>query len=167
MVAPTVAASQPLISPAVANGVFAATDDAVRDFTHHIDVRFRIDGDEFVGRPGIAAAKLIEFLALMDAQDEKSTDSVGLIHAAFNLMLTAESAERFNARIADEDNPISMDQVNEVQTFLMERYGMRPTSPSVPSSPGPDNPDAGTSSTQGGLSEGPIASPSEQTASST
>lgn len=134
-----------------AGGWVPASDPQIQDFTVHLDVKFRIDDDVFVGRPNISADRLISFIGLMEEMNDKPlVDQTGLIRSAFTLMLTSESAMRFNARLGDEEKPISMDQVNKVQAWLMEQYGMRPTTPSAPSSTGGPGPDGGTNSTPNG-----------------
>jgi hypothetical protein len=148
--------------------VVAATDPEVRDFTHRRNVVFRIDDDVFTGRPGIPAARLLRFLGLMDEMNEKpQSEQTDLIRSAMTLMLTAESADVFNRRLDDDENPIDLDQVNEVQTWLMEQYGMRPTSPAGSSSDGQPGPDAGTSSTPDGSAPASTSSSSEPISSST
>jgi hypothetical protein len=149
-------------------GWVAATDRSIQDFTVHLDVRFRIDDDVFTGRPNISAERLIRFIAVMDEMDAKPlAEQAGLIGQSFEMMLDAESAARFVARLADDENPISMDQVNRVQAWLMEQYGMRPTTPAGSSSAGPPAPAAGTSSTANGSAPASTSTPSPQPASST
>lgn len=123
-------------------------DAEIRDFSRRIDVRFRVDEDVFVGVAGIPALDLLEFGALYDGLSE--TDIMKKPEAftkMINLVLQDESAQRFNARMSDRSNPISMVQVMEILPWIMERYGMRPTEPSFGSSSGSPSPGDGTRST--------------------
>jgi hypothetical protein len=125
------------------------SDVAVRDFTSRKSVRFRIDDDMFDGVPGIPALTLMKFGVLYDGLSETDIMNKPDVFAEmFNLILTDDSAARFNARMSDKNNPITMTQVMEIIPWLMEEYGMRPTRPSPGSFSGSVNPDDGTSSTE-------------------
>lgn len=125
----------------------APNEPEVRDFTHRIKVRFRIDDDVFNGVPGIPAFNLMEFGVLFDGLSEreimKQPDTFARM---IDLVLTDESAALFKSRMADKVNPISLPQIQDVLPYLMERYGLRPTPPSAGSSDGSENPADGTSS---------------------
>jgi hypothetical protein len=145
-------------------------DEEVRDFTRaRKRVLFKIDDDVFEAAPAMPAATAFEFLAAV--QDIGKTDGaaagekVRLIVDTFKKILKQESAERFERRMADVDQPVEIPQVTEVMLWLLERYGLRPTRPSSESSPGSDTPAPGTSSTDGASSPGSTPSFFPSTAS--
>lgn len=163
----TDAMTAPPPAPDAGRWVSSSSPD-IMDFTVHLDIRFKIDNDIFVGRPNISADRLITFAGLMDDMaDAPMPDQRDLIRAAFEMLLEPASAEVFKRRIGDDDNPISMDQVNRVQVWLMEQYGMRPTTPAESSSVGLPDPADGTSSTPAGSPAESGSDTSQQPTSST
>jgi hypothetical protein len=53
------------------------------------------------------------------------------------------------AKLYDRMNPLDSEQANEIMEWLMEEYGLRPTSPSSGSSDGSPTGDGGTPSVAG------------------
>jgi hypothetical protein len=128
----------------------AALDEGIRDFTkERRKIRFKIDGDVFYCVPDLPILVLIDFASMADKLDETAMDDKmrSLFVNMFNLVLVDESAERFIARMGDKSNPISMEQINEIMPWVMERYGLRPTEPSGSSSAGSPTLASGPSST--------------------
>jgi len=123
-------------------------DPLIKDFSARKDVVFRIDDDVFRGVPDLPAEGLVEFATMTEAIAEANiSEQPKVFHALAELLLEEESAARFKARMSSRTEPISLNQIMEVTTWLMEQYGMRPTGPSSPSSPGDGSPGDGTSST--------------------
>lgn len=128
--------------------VISPSDPQVRDFSAPITVSFKVDADVFYGVTGIPALSLLEFGMLYEglaAQDMAHQPEA--FTRMFDLVLTDESAERFKARMSDKTNPVTMTQLMDILPWLMEQYGMRPTSPSSNSSDGSQSPDDGMSLT--------------------
>lgn len=128
--------------------VLTPTDRGIKDFTEHIDVQFRIDDDIFVGMSNIPALHLMQFGSMFDGMTpEQIVNNPETYHDMMSLVLEQSSADLFFARMGDKTKPISLPQMMNVVTWLMEEYGMRPTPPSPASSSGSANPGDGTSST--------------------
>lgn len=129
-------------------------DPAIRDFSAPVrDVRFNIakgdrSPDVFTGINDLPAELLIEFAAITDQLEETDiAQQPEIFRSLFSLILVDESYERFNARMRDKTNPISITQLMEIMPWVMEQYGLRPTTPSEDSSGGLTNPVSGTNST--------------------
>ena len=121
----------------------------VPDFSEaHERVLFRIDADVFEATrtpPGKALARFAgRFANVENLSPEKQLDAFA---DALGMVLLPESNSRFQKRLDDLENPISLDQTGRVIEHLLERYGLRPTEPSSDSSTGPASPAPGTSST--------------------
>ena len=122
----------------------------IRDFTKkRDDISFRVDDDMFHAARGVPADVLMDFatqfsgMSLSTPVDEQLKAFRGVLE----LVLLPESLQLFNARMRDRENPIEIDQVEQIITWLMEKYGLRPTEPSSDSPPGQDGPVPGTTST--------------------
>lgn len=111
-------------------------------------IRFRIDDDVFAAVPALPADTALiiagtgERIAVV-----KGEDRLRLFHELFELLLAPESARRFVARMSSADNPIDSDQIARIMPWLMEQFGLRPTTPSADSLGTSLNPADGTSST--------------------
>lgn len=128
--------------------VLTPTDRGIKDFTEHVDVRFTIDDDVFIGVPNVPALDLLKFASAFDGLTEQDMlERPEAYEAMLELVLETASAMRFYARMSDKTKPISMAQLMNVMSWLMEEYGMRPTLPSSDSSSGSVNPGDGKSST--------------------
>jgi hypothetical protein len=128
--------------------VLSPNDDGIRDFTSHVNVKFRIDDDVFTGVVGIPANDLMHFGSLFDGvSDSDLADKPDAFKQMFELILDHASAMVFIARMSDKTKPITLTQIMDVLPWLMEQYGMRPSQPSSESSSGSANPDDGTSLT--------------------
>jgi hypothetical protein len=122
----------------------------IRDFSKaRKDISFRVDDDMFHAARGIPAEVLLDFAAEFSSMETSATvdQQLKAFRSMLDVVLLPESLERFNARMRDRANPIEIDQVEEIVTWLMEQYGLRPTEPSSSSPAGPSVPGPGTTST--------------------
>lgn len=122
----------------------------IRDFSKkRKDISFRVDDDIFHAAPGVPADVLMDFAAEFSGLTTQATvdQQLKAFRGMFEVVLLPESLKRFNERMRDRENPIEIDQVEEIISWLMEQYGLRPTE--VPSSSPPGQPDLvpGTTST--------------------
>jgi hypothetical protein len=146
--------------------VLSPNDVEIRDFTTHIDVRFRIDDDVFVGVPNIPGFDLLKFGAMVEGLSEHDIMANSeYFSTMFRLVLEEASADVFLARMGDKKRPISMPQVMKIMPWLMESYGMRPPTPSSESSGGSETPGDGTSLTASGSATGSTSEPFPPSAS--
>lgn len=121
----------------------------IPDFSEsHERVLFRIDADVFEATrtpPGKVLARFAgRFANVEGLSPEKQLD---VFADALGMVLLPESNGRFQKRLDDLENPISLEQSGRVIEYLLERYGLRPTEPSSTSSDGPSSPVPGTSLT--------------------
>lgn len=129
--------------------VLSPSDTEIMDFTEHVNVKFKVDDDIFVGVVNIPANDLMEFAKLFDGMSESDiiADPVAF-NTMFRLVLRDESATRFLERMGSKTEPISMTQIMRIMPWIMEQYGFRPTEPSPNSSGGSPSLGDGTSSTE-------------------
>ncbi|MGY5627463.1 hypothetical protein ACW7N6_38490 [Streptomyces sp. UC1A3] len=104
--------------------------EPMRDFSKkRKDITFRVDDDVFEASRGVPADVLLDFAT--EFSDIATTATIDQQLKAFRSMLDVvllpESLKRFNERMRDRANPIEIDQVEEIVTWLMEQYGLRPT----------------------------------------
>jgi hypothetical protein len=127
------------------------TVEVVRDFTPAERViRFRIRGETFEAAPDLPAMVAIQLAELAEKKDE--SESQGKVFAdMFRLLLLPESAERFIERMSDLQRPISIRMINDIMPWLMEEYGLRPTTAPSDSSGGSGNQGGGTNLTGNAL----------------
>lgn len=125
------------------------TPPPIKDFTQARErVIFRIDGDMFEAASALPGKTLARFAGrFADIDKTPPEQQLDAIADALGMVLLPESAARFAKRLDDLTNPISLEQASDVITWLLERYGMRPTEPSSPSSAGQPSPEPGTSLT--------------------
>lgn len=140
---------------------------AVRDFTVRRDpIRFRIDPDEFAA-PGIVnpivlrkiAKGAAEIAPLMAGLTEETFDeALKLTADIMRVMIGGKYGDRFAERLlsdGEDGSPPPINLISEavpVLYFLMEQWGLRPTTPSATSSDGSTTAtilSADTSSTDG------------------
>ena len=123
---------------------FSVTQE-VKDFTRATkNLKFRIDEDIFEAPSNLPAMTLMTFAA--KGEELSSADSMlrpKIFEELFQMILLPESAQRFIARLSDQQRPISMTQVDDVLTWIMEEYGLRPTIPSEESSDGAQSQESG------------------------
>lgn len=117
----------------------------MRDFSKkRKDITFRVDDDVFQAARGVPAEVLLDFATEFAGTGTAATvdQQLKAFRSMLDVVLLPESLERFSARMRDRANPIEIDQVEDIVTWLMEQYGLRPTevpssSPGGPSAPGP------------------------------
>lgn len=117
-------------------------------------IRFKVDDDIFEAVPDIAAELAMEYADLIEKVTSRADDDSidveeqkQVVYSTIRLVMFPESAERFIARLSDQQKPISQKKFGEITAWLMEQYGLRPTESDSASSTGSENQDAGTSST--------------------
>jgi hypothetical protein len=114
-----------------------------KDFTKkRRDISFRVDDDIFHAARGVPADVLLEFASEFAGLTMQASPAQQLkaFRGMFELVLLPDSLKRFNERLRDRDDPIEIDQVEEIITWLMEKYGLRPTELPSSSPPGPASP---------------------------
>lgn len=117
----------------------------MRDFSKkRKDITFRVDDDVFQAARGVPAEVLLDFATEFAGMETTATvdQQLKAFRSMLEVVLVPESLERFSQRMRDRANPIEIDQVEEIVTWLMEQYGLRPTevpssSPGGLSAPGP------------------------------
>jgi hypothetical protein len=160
--------------------------EEIRDFTRtrsHEPIRFKIDDDTFEAHPSCGAALLIQIGDIerlaqalnVDAANASAEQLKELQLATterqlrlmnfLDAVLLPDSAERLAARLRSVDDPIELDQLQDVAMFLAMRYAARPTGPSSASSNGHDG--GGHNSTGSARSKASTRSTSRRTGSST
>lgn len=122
----------------------------MKDFSRPRDkIQFQIDDDVFDAKSPIPAQTLIDFASTFTGLSQASTvdEQLAAFNAVLDLVLMPASLERFRERMSSAEEPIAIDQIEDVITWLFEAYGMRPTELPSDSSDGQASPDSGTNST--------------------
>lgn len=148
--------------------IITEVDEEIKDFSKaRRRVRFKIEPDIFECVSDLPVLALIDFAAMADKVNETAMDDQmrQLFVEMFELVLKSESAPLFISRMQDKDNPISLDQVNDIMPWIMEKYGLRPTEPSDSSLDGSPTPASGPSLTANLPDEGSTSEPSALTGS--
>jgi hypothetical protein len=111
-------------------------------------IKFKVDDDYFEAVPDIAAELAMEYASQLEQliqPEEVSLDSQKeVVYSTLRLVLFPESADRFIARLRDQENPIGQQRFTKITQWLLEQYGMRPTEQDSASSTGSESQDAGT-----------------------
>jgi hypothetical protein len=129
-------------------------------------VQFKIDDDVFHGVPNLPATALVEFASVAETIDaDSNVPEISVFTKMFEILLTPTSAERFIERMSSPTEPISLAQIQDILPWIMEEFGMRPTSPSPDSSAGSESPGDGTRSTGSALAVVSTLNPSPPTGS--
>lgn len=121
----------------------------IRDFSKkRKDISFRVDDDMFHAARGVPAEVLLDFASEFSGMETSATvdQQLKAFRSMLEVVLVPDSLKRFNERMRDRENPIEIDQVEEIVTWLMEQYGLRPTEPSSSSPGGPSDPVPGITS---------------------
>lgn len=123
----------------------------IRDFSKpRKTLQFRIDDDVFQAAPAIPAEVLIQFAEQFSTADPTKmaiAEQVRIFRDMLDIVLLPESMAIMRKRMSDAQNPVDIEQLNDVVTWLFEEYGMRPTTESVSSSIGDSPPEPGTTLT--------------------
>lgn len=106
----------------------------MKDFTKARELKqFRIDDDVFTCAGALPVGQVREFMAMqrkVDPNDPGSADDyLGLVSRILDGVLVPDSAARFAERMVSPAEPIDVNQLVGVLTWLMEEYGERPTRP--------------------------------------
>jgi len=93
------------------------------------DIVFRVDDDVFEAARGVPAEVLLDFATEFAGMETSATvdQQLKAFRSMLEVVLLPESLTRFTERMRDRANPIEIDQVEEIVTWLMEQYGLRPT----------------------------------------
>ncbi|WP_143589851.1 hypothetical protein [Streptomyces africanus] len=121
----------------------------IRDFSkQRKDISFRVDEDVFHAARGIPAEVLMAFASKFSSMDTNATvdQQLEAFRSMLDVVLLPDSLARFNERMRDRANPIEIDQVEDIVTWLMEQYGLRPTELPSSSQDGPPDPVPGITS---------------------
>lgn len=106
----------------------------IKDFTKkRKPLQFRIDDDVFSAVATIPADVMIEFAESMSSAnpaDMSPSEMVGALRRVIEMVLHPDSLTLFRKRMGDPQNPIDMEQLDSIVTWLFEEYGMRPTTES-------------------------------------
>jgi hypothetical protein len=125
--------------------------EEMKDFTRpKRAIKFKVDDDVFDAVPEIAAGLVVQFAEeaeLIDKNDVKPGELIGVMTNLFQYVLPPESSTRLITRLTDPKNPIGLERVLEIIQWLLEQYGLRPTEADSDSSDGVLSPVDGTSST--------------------
>jgi hypothetical protein len=123
----------------------------MRDFTRERKkIEFQVDDDVFTAKSPIPAQTLIDFAATFSGLSTASSvvEQLRAFNSVLELVLMPASLEVFRRRMDDPEEPIAIDQVEEIITWLFEEYGLRPTELPSDSSDGQVSLESGTSSTE-------------------
>lgn len=121
----------------------------IRDFSKkRKDISFRVDDDLFHAARGVPAEVLLDFASEFSGMETSATvdQQLKAFRSMLEVVLLPDSLTRFNERMRDRANPIEIDQVEEIVTWLMEQYGLRPTEQPSSSQGGPPDPVPGITS---------------------
>jgi hypothetical protein len=143
-------------------------NSGIKDFTKkRKDISFREGDDIFHAARGVPAEVLLDFATEFSSMDTSATidQQLKAFRSMLEVVLLPDSLKRFNERMRDRDNPIEIDQVEDIVTWLMEQYGLRPTEPSLVSPSGPSGPGPGITSTVSTPAEVSISASSPSIAS--
>lgn len=89
-----------------------------------------LDGERFLCVPVIPAGATQDLARLSKASNN---EQVVLFGQFLDTVLLPESAARFAQRIRQHDTAITNRQINQAVVYLVEKYGLRPTTPVSPS----------------------------------
>jgi hypothetical protein len=122
----------------------------VKDFSRKRSrIVLQLDGEEYEARPAIGLKTLQRVQAIQRKFKDPELDKIDLFAEMFGVLLKTDDAARFAVKLADEDEPVDPDQLQEMVSYVMERNGGRPTGESVASASGSFAEVSGTPSTDG------------------
>lgn len=130
-----VTTSPVILEPAVVS----VGGEEVFDFTSpKKNIKFKIDDDVFDAireLPGLTGLEFASFATTMESSSNLQ-EQADVVEKMFRLVLQPTSADLFIERLRSPENPIGVNQMNQVMTWLMSQYGLRPTVPSEESADG-------------------------------
>ena len=112
-------------------------------------LQFTVDDDTFEAAAAIPAEVMIQFAERVSTSDPSAMspkEQVGIFREMLETVLLPESMAVMRKRMADPRNPVDMEPLDSIITWLFEEYGMRPTQESSSSSAGDSVPEPGTTS---------------------
>ena len=112
-------------------------------------LQFTVDDDTFEAAAAIPAEVMIQFAERVSTSDPSAMspkEQVGIFREMLETVLLPDSMAIMRKRMADPRNPVDMEQLDSIITWLFEEYGMRPTQESSSSSAGDSVPEPGTTS---------------------
>jgi len=89
-------------------------------------ISFKLYGEEFHCRPQIPGKIMID-LAAKTADEDNAAANAAVILDFFKAVLIADSASRFDLLVNDPDRVVTIEQIMEIVSWLMEQYAERPT----------------------------------------
>jgi hypothetical protein len=109
----------------------AATKGRFKDFgsTTSIDeyapLGFALNGEEFVCRPAMSGASLLDFVRRADSEHGGMAAEaiVDFLHNS----LDGDDADRFDALVKDPDRIVQVETLGDIAGWLVEQYTARPT----------------------------------------
>lgn len=134
------------------------TDEVIfRDFTQkRSPIAFGLDGQRFYCVKALSADALQDLMRPLRGgklqaalKDESVDDVMDIIRDMFEIFLLDDSFPSFLEKLRDKNDPVDVNQIVEIVSWVVERYAARPTQPSPSSSDGSPSGDGGTSSTAG------------------
>lgn len=117
-------------------------------------VSFELDGDTFYCAPKLPTPLLrrLSTFKSASAQEGMTQDRIESIFGILRDVLLDASVELYNQRLESKERPIDINDVNDIISWLLEVYGLRPfqeSSPSLDGSMIQSIESGGTSSTDG------------------
>lgn len=123
----------------------------IKDFTKvRKKIQFQVDDDVFHAASTIPAETMIQFtegFTSMDPSQMSPAQMVSSLRQVIEFCLLPDSIGKFKQRMSDPENPIDMEQLDQIVQWLFEEYGMRPTDEPSNSLSGGSLPAPGTTST--------------------
>lgn len=98
-------------------------------------ISFSLYGETFNCKPQIPGQVMLD-LAARSGKNDDGAESASVIIDFFKYVLLPESQERFSALCVDPVRIVTIDQLMDIVSWLMEIYGERPTTRSGVSVPG-------------------------------
>jgi hypothetical protein len=150
------------------HGLPGASVIDMKDFTRQPRViEFKIDQDVFRCHPRLPAQTMIDFTLEVEKIGDEMTSEQGIetMIGTLKMVLVPDSYKLFHGRMSNSDEPIELDQINEIIQWIMGEYGLRPTQSPEDSSTGASSPAPGMNSTGGSPAVESISLPSTPTAS--
>ena len=89
-------------------------------------ISFRLFGEDFHCRPQIPGKLMID-IAAKTADEENAAANATVITDFFNAVLVGDSATRFSDLADDPERVVTIEQLMEIVSWLMEQYAARPT----------------------------------------
>lgn len=90
------------------------------------EIMFRLYGEDFYCRPQIPGKVMLD-LAGRSGNDDDTAASATVITDFFKYVLVQESYTRFNTLCEDPDRIVTIEQLMDIISWLMETYSNRPT----------------------------------------